>query len=170
MFVVGGITSILLVYWMRDYVGYPTVVFLEDLLTGLVEETAKLLIVLIFLRTFKVKHMITGMLIGFAVGAGFDVFETANYGMIEFMMNFDFFEMQSVMATRALFSLIGVGHHFWTSMLVGALVFFNQKKKVGVTSMFNLNFGLWFLLIVLLHTLNNYLDKTFTPLLSNTPF
>lgn len=59
-----------------------------SMLTGFVEEVSKFLLVAFFMsRTRTRNYVLTGLLIGSCVGAGFDVFETAGYAMQQFTSN-----------------------------------------------------------------------------------
>src|SRR5262249_46213920 len=50
---------------------------------GIVEETGKLLAVVLVVRNTKYKYMLNGMVFGAAIGAGFAAFETAGYIMMD---------------------------------------------------------------------------------------
>nr|MDO8117867.1 PrsW family glutamic-type intramembrane protease [Candidatus Sigynarchaeota archaeon] len=79
-FVFGGLASLGLVNLFRLATVYPGG-FAGDLLTGLIEEGAKMLVAFICLCILKPRHVITGMLVGATVGAGFSVFESAEYAL-----------------------------------------------------------------------------------------
>lgn len=131
-FLFGGMTSILVVYAFRTFVGYPEIYFVGDVLTGIVEEVAKIIVVIFILRRFKVKDVMIGILIGFAVGAGFDVFETSDYGMYAFLeTGGDTYEMLAEILFRSIYALFGIGHHFWTALIAGALVLVNKDGRVA---------------------------------------
>lgn len=57
--------------------------FLGASAAGIIEETGKLLAVILVVRNTKYKYMLNGMLFGAAIGAGFAAFETAGYAMID---------------------------------------------------------------------------------------
>ena len=136
-FLVGGIVSLGLTHLIREVTGFTDGI-LGDLQTGFVEETAKLLVVLIILKRVKVKHMFTGVLIGFAVGAGFDVFETTDYAintLIETSGNYN--EMIWTTWFRSIFA-VGIGHHFWTGILAGTLVSLSTSLKVAFKKLYHL--------------------------------
>lgn len=159
IFLFGGLASLFVTYFIRDYVGYPNIVFVQDLLTGAVEETAKLVVLVLALMLFKVKHVVTGMLVGFAIGAGFDVFESSAYGIDMFIDTFNFTSMHVTILYRSLFALIGAGHHFWTAILGGTLVYLiNQTGKIEKALIHPIFLG-WFLIVILLHTMWNFLNS-----------
>lgn len=157
-FLVGGMVSITIVHAFRLFVGYPNSFFFSDVLTGLIEESAKIFIVFLILRRIKVKYVITGVLIGFAVGAGFDIFETSAYGIGELLNeNGTFYSMQAILISRSLTSLMGIGHHFWTAILGGTLVYVSQSQRVKFKDFFHLVFIQMFFIIIMIHGLWNYL-------------
>ncbi|HKL60859.1 MAG TPA: PrsW family glutamic-type intramembrane protease [Acholeplasma sp.] len=154
-FLVGGIVSLGLTHLIREVTGFTDGI-LGDLQTGFVEETAKLLVVLIILKRVKVKHMFTGVLIGFAVGAGFDVFETTDYAintLIETSGNYN--EMIWTTWFRSIFA-VGIGHHFWTGILAGTLVSLSTSLKVAFKKLYHLGFIGMYLLIILVHASWNF--------------
>jgi RsiW-degrading membrane proteinase PrsW (M82 family) len=121
----GGILSIGLTHLIRELTGYPAGLT-GDVVTGLVEEAAKLIVVFVLLRYFKIKHVYQALLIGFAVGAGFDILETAEYGLNAlFSDNGSYRQMLETLLLRSVFAL-GIGHHFWTMTL--AVILHNAKK------------------------------------------
>jgi len=91
MFFVGGVASILAIY--------PVSALLPEggvgnvgaaMITGIIEEVAKILIVAFFMsRTKGRNYILNGLLIGAAVGAGFAVFESAGYAFNSFMENYE---------------------------------------------------------------------------------
>lgn len=81
IFFVGGVLSLLCIYPLGA-------IFPESgtgglgpaLTTGVIEELAKVIVTALFVRRIGGRNFIlTGMLVGAAVGAGFDAFETAGY-------------------------------------------------------------------------------------------
>lgn len=76
MVALGGAVSLLLFEIVDrlshvDWIGPPS--------AGLVEETAKLLAVILIVRSTKHKYILNGIVFGAAIGAGFSTFETAGY-------------------------------------------------------------------------------------------
>ena len=154
-FFFGGLASLGLTYLIRTITGYPESL-LGDITTGLVEETAKLLVVLLIFKLIPIRYAFTGLLIGFAVGAGFDVFETSDYGMFElFDSNGDIYQMQGLLLVRTLFAL-GIGHHFWTGILAGTLIALNKKVKFRFRTLLHPTFIIVYIGVVLAHAMWNY--------------
>ena len=90
MFLVGGVFSILCIYPLSAiFPGSGTGDIIPALLTGIVEELAKAILVAFFMcRTKGRNYILSGLLIGAAVGAGFAVFETAGYIFTSFVETF----------------------------------------------------------------------------------
>jgi RsiW-degrading membrane proteinase PrsW (M82 family) len=80
--------------------------------TGVVEESAKALALVMALRSPRWRWQLNGLLFGAAVGAGFAGFESAGYAM-------HFGERDSVLFWRAL--LAPGGHVIWTALIGAAL-------------------------------------------------
>src|SRR5579872_120564 len=80
MIAFGGVTSFLIMEVVSrlsnlGWLGTPS--------AGIVEETAKLLTVIVIVRNVKFKYILNGMVFGAAVGAGFAAFETAGYSFFD---------------------------------------------------------------------------------------
>lgn len=155
VFLVGGVVSIFLVYAVRMIVGYPEMLFVEDLITGIIEEVLKIIVVVFILKRFAIQDVLTGILIGFAVGCGFDVFETSSYGMGSFLEE-SYFEMIINLGFRSLYAVLGVGHHFWTGMLAGVFVMVNPSTKVQWKYLFSPLVLQMLVVVILIHALWNF--------------
>jgi RsiW-degrading membrane proteinase PrsW (M82 family) len=98
--------------------------FVDPLLTGVVEEAAKL--VAVFLITLRLQPqrypwILNGMLFGAAIGAGFACFESAGYAF-RFLVaenGFDLGAAIQVIVVRGF--LAPFGHVVWTALTAGAL-------------------------------------------------
>ena len=153
--VFGGLGSILLVYMARELIGYPTGLF-GDYVTAIIEETMKLVIVIIVLKKMKIITVKTGILIGFAIGAGFDVFETADYGFAAFIENFDYLEFYSVLTFRSIFAIFGIGHHFWTALLAGTIVYLKNNETLSLKTLKEPTFIVMYIIVISLHAFWNH--------------
>jgi RsiW-degrading membrane proteinase PrsW (M82 family) len=155
-FALGGIFSIFTVFLMRSYTGYLDIPFLGDLLTAFVEEFSKIFIVFIILSRMRVKHVMTGVLIGFAVGAGFNAFENSQYGVMAFFENFNLSEMYNTLFIRSVYDLFGIGHHYWTAILGGTLVMVNTSTSIRMKSLAHPLFIQSFIMVMLIHAVFNF--------------
>ncbi|MBU0996957.1 MAG: PrsW family intramembrane metalloprotease [Firmicutes bacterium] len=155
-FLYGGLISIIIVLFIRGFTGYIPFPIIGDLLTGLIEELAKILTVIFLVRKKLIKNPLEGILIGFAVGAGFTAFETTMYGMNELLTNLDMFEMIWIILLRSFYDLIGVGHHFWTGILAGVVVMISKSGHLKMRDLRNPVFFFWYILLATIHGLWNY--------------
>jgi RsiW-degrading membrane proteinase PrsW (M82 family) len=156
-FMIGGILSIGLVYIIREFTGQFNILILENYLTGFVEETAKIILVVFFLRKHKVKSVITGLLIGFAVGTGFSVFETSSYGIYHLLFEEGTLQsMQELLEQRSMYSLLAVDHNFWTGILGGVIVFVSKTPHVKFKDLFHPLFLQAYLVVVSMHAFWNF--------------
>ena len=83
VFVIGGAMSLVVTLFLFAYIpGSGTGELLPSMLTGLIEEIGKAVIVAYFMSKIKGrKWLLNGIVIGGAVGAGFAVFESAGYAL-----------------------------------------------------------------------------------------
>jgi RsiW-degrading membrane proteinase PrsW (M82 family) len=121
--------------------GYALPIFdISAMEAGVVEEVAKLLTVVILMRTVRYKYMLNGILFGATVGAGFAAFETAGYalnqallpGLIQGLIQGGSTSQQvmtaathqGVVAMLQILRLRGIeaplGHVAWTAVAAGA--------------------------------------------------
>src|SRR5208283_1336535 len=77
LLVIGGLAGLCVVSF--EYMKMPGSAITQKI-PGIVEETAKLAMVLLVMRTVRYKYILNGILFGAAVGAGFGAFETTFYG------------------------------------------------------------------------------------------
>lgn len=82
-FAVGGALSLIIALILFQIIpGSGTVDIIPAMLTGLIEEVGKALIVVYFINKLKGrKWLLNGIVLGGAVGAGFAVFESAGYAL-----------------------------------------------------------------------------------------
>lgn len=86
VFLIGGAASLVITQLLDEVVPSGAGDLGPSLLTGVVEECAKFLIVAIVLvRSKKKVHILSALLIGAAVGAGFAIFESAGYAFRTFL-------------------------------------------------------------------------------------
>jgi len=127
------------------------------------EEPAKLAAMLPFLihksRKGRV-YIFTGLLIGAAVGAGFEVVESAGYNM-SFWMDAGPFWGLYVMALRCFPN----AHTMWAALYGGALAWVMDGRKFHVKHLVRARFLLFFGATVVVHALNNGVIEYFIPAL-----
>ena len=134
------------------------------------EEISKALVAAFFISRLKTKSVISGLLIGFAVGAGFTVFENLQYGInfyiLEFGMgvlggSFDtLLEDANVTAmSTALVRSLGdvfAGHHYWTGIFGAGFVLFGNQEKSALRNLFHWRVILTVMFCIFLHSFFNF--------------
>lgn len=150
VFFIGGIFSMVVTLFLYQFVTFSStsqifgVLTLKDSLSiGLVEELGKVLIVSYFISQLDVRHVLDGILIGAAVGAGFAAFETAGY--IYGAGN----QLVAVAILRG-WSTIG-GHLVWAAISGSAIMIVKRDQPFKFNQLLDTRFLVFFVLAVLMH-------------------
>lgn len=128
MFLAGGMlslvfTTILGMFYLTD----SAVTFYISV--GIGEEVAKILAAAVWLRKKDTKYVLSGMLVGAAVGAGFSALESAGYNIVAGHWNF------AQLLLRAVYA-IG-GHVSWAAITAGMLVWVKKDEKLSIKHLLN---------------------------------
>ena len=108
----GGLLAIIFTHIFHSF--FPT---LKDVYwAGPIEEPAKLLVAILLAGKLRNGRILTGLLVGAAVGAGFAAFESAGYSFVELLRTGGRFEL--VTESRAI--MTPFGHVVWTAITAGA--------------------------------------------------
>ena len=136
---------------------------------GIVEEVAKLLTVVVIMRSVRYKYILNGILFGATVGAGFACFETAGYALERRLpgglaargvqngatsavaMQSGVSAMLSILLLRGI--LAPLGHVAWTAIAAGAFWRVKGDKPFSVSMLFDHRFLRAFLIPVSLHAI-----------------
>jgi RsiW-degrading membrane proteinase PrsW (M82 family) len=135
---------------------------------GIVEEVAKLLTVVIVMRSTRYKYILNGILFGATVGAGFACFETAGYALnsallpgllqglvqgqtIPVATHSGIVSMLQILRLRGILSPLG--HVAWTAIAAGAFWRVKQDKPANPSMFFDSRFLKAFLIPVSMHAL-----------------
>lgn len=171
-FLLGGMTSIILTILFVPMsesnvlatVGYAPVF----------EEIAKAVVAAFFISRLKTKSVISGLLVGFAVGAGFTVFENLQYGInsyseglilgvLELTLGGDAaaaVEEANAMAMAIALSRsltdIFAKHHYWTGIFGACFVLFGKKDRSVISNLLNWRVILTLVVCVFLHSFFNF--------------
>jgi protease PrsW len=125
---------------------------------GIIEETAKLLCIVLFLpKLTRYKWVLNGLLIGAAVGTGFAAFESAGYALNLMLQNNSFSLGVDVIIMRGI--LAPFGHIIWTGNAAAALWLVKGDRPFSWGMLKDMRFLRVFLSSVLLHFL---WDTSFT--------
>ena len=119
-FLAGGtagvvVTAVTEIYVLPDVVG-------TNALIGLIEESGKILILLVVAKLVSTRVPRDGMVLGATVGAGFAAFETSGYALRVLIEHGDDHAILSILETEAFRGLLApFGHITWTAILGGAV-------------------------------------------------
>ena len=168
MLCAGGVLSLFVALIGFQVSGLHTV--LGPPAAGIIEETGKLLTVIILARSVRQKYILNGLLFGAAVGAGFAIFESAGYafnaflapiehymvregGMSGNLIHFAGGELTTSILLRGMLSPFG--HVAWTAIAAGALWRVKWDRPFNVGMLGNPMFWKAFLIPVGLHMIWN---------------
>jgi len=115
----GGLVSIVASLFLFDWTrGLSS--WLGAASAGLVEETGKVLTLLLVVRKTRFRWTLNGLLLGATVGTGFAVFESAGYALRAALSDGGIQAMRDVIFQRGVLSVLG-GHVLWTGLAGAAL-------------------------------------------------
>lgn len=149
IFFVGGAASLVATLTLFSFVS-PESGYSGAIITGIIEETGKAIIIAWFIKGIKhKKFLLAGMLIGSAVGAGFAAFETAGY-ILGFGMMGGRDLMFEVIILRAVLS--PGGHVIWGAILGGSLMLVKKDALLTTSHLFDKRFISFYILCVAMHS------------------
>ena len=158
VFTVGAVLSLLFALFLFQFDVLGASPWIGASSAAFIEEPAKLAVVLMLARGLSTRWMLTGLVLGAAVGAGFAVFETAGY-----MVYTDSGEDLFGTAILRGFSAVGAGHVTWTAIIAGALWAVMRGRKFEARMLVDPLFALPAVAVVGLHFLWNSPLTGFTP-------
>lgn len=172
LFFFGGIMSLMISLVFFKWTGDIVTGSWEASTAGPIEESGKLLALVLVTRFSRYHYKLNGLLMGAAIGTGFAVFESMGYAlnkMLEGILRLT--EGEAVdpikMMTDNIFNrgvLSPFGHIVWTAIAGAALWRVKGKEPFRMSMLFNGKFWHLFLVPVVLHILWN------SPLLPNIPY
>lgn len=146
MVLMGGILSMLVALVFFDLLKHN----LNPITIGIVEELAKVITVIWFVRNRKYRYMLNGLLVGAAVGAGFAAFETAGYAL-RGLLTGSFLNLYSTILWRGI--LAPGGHVAWAALTGAAFCKIQGNDKFKLSLLGKPTFFLVFMLVVSMHAL-----------------
>lgn len=155
-FFMGGVASIVVAMPLLTIFPSGTGELVPAFLTGLLEETAKLIIVAFVIhRSNEGRYILNGLLFGAAVGAGFAAFESSGYAFVSLLEEGSDFAMLINIVLRGLLA-IG-GHVAWTAIAGAALSIALKRGPFSWKVLGSLEFWGIFAIPVICHALWDWL-------------
>ena len=177
LFFLGGILSLIITLVFFELAGDTPKGMWAQAAPGPIEETGKLLALLLVARSMRYHYKINGLLMGAAIGTGFAVFESMGYAL-RWLINGEIqgFVQEALKQTRTVSSvsimkdvifirgvLSPLGHIVWTAIAGAALWRVKGKNPFRFGMFANGKFWHLFLIPVVLHSLWDmqipFLDK-----------
>lgn len=168
-FFIGGCASLVATLLLFSFYSVDEMDFFGAFMVGLIEEIGKAIIVFLILRKLGKLSILTGMLIGACVGAGFAAFESAGYAMqpfVQFQQIFGYAAaygqnidsqqmMDAVNNTIFLRAVLAPGGHVaWAAITGAAFVIAAKAKGIINASLFTeMKFLRLFIIPITLHCL-----------------
>jgi len=153
LFLIGGLAGLCVVSF--EYMKLPGSAII-DKIPGIVEETAKLGMVILVVRSVRYKYELNGILFGAAVGAGFGSFETTFYGFQSLLGGLGqgadaaAAAMVNTLVMRAV--LAPFMHVTWTAIAAGAFWRVKQDRPFSAGMLGDGRFLKAFAIPVVMHT------------------
>ncbi|HEU5111582.1 MAG TPA: PrsW family glutamic-type intramembrane protease [Micromonosporaceae bacterium] len=152
-FITGGVLGVLAASVLEAYLLHPS--WWLFLGVGLIEEGAKLAVLMVLTRHLTVKSVRDGMILGASVGFGFAAFESAGYAFTA-MFTTEGLSLIQLVQTELLRGLLApVGHGLWTAILGGVLFAASDRRHFAITG----KLILAFLGVSLLHALWDWMHN-----------
>lgn len=152
IFFIGGVFSLLATLILDSIFSTGELDYFGAIITGIIEEVGKLVVVAYFLKGRKEKYILNGLLLGAAVGAGFAVFETAGYAFMYLVgSNLNDSIMMDVIYSRGLLAF--GGHIVWAAMSGAALVMVKKDNILTMDHIMNIRFLRFFIIAIALHAI-----------------
>lgn len=151
-FLVGGVASILVTLFLSTLTG-GDFSLIGAFLISLAEETGKMMIVYLLIKKMgHCNYLLTGMLVGASVGAGFAAFESAGYAFSTlFNADATYDQMINLIYLRGF--LAPGGHVVWAAMSGAALMVVKQNKDLSLSMLADGRFIRIFAIPITLHAL-----------------
>lgn len=150
MMCLGGTLSLIVTMILTAFMPYAgnSLNAVNATLTGITEELAKVFVAAFFLERFKVKKILTGLLIGASIGSGFAIFENIMYLFDDHSGQLLPIEFA---VARAITSI--ADHTEWCAITTVALVLVMQGRRFSIDQMLNNKFLRLFGLTAAIHAL-----------------
>ncbi len=141
MFTLGGLASIALT--LLNPLAYSwNEVLSAVVFAPLFEETFKAALAIFFIARIKPKNMLTGMLVGFSVGAGFCFFENVHYAFSMAVSGALYGDEIEAIILPVLTIIVRTasqllhGHHYYTGIFAAIYVLFKERAEFNFRDLF----------------------------------
>ncbi|WP_099221404.1 PrsW family glutamic-type intramembrane protease [Listeria costaricensis] len=157
MFFIGGVAALVATLILYDIIPVGKLNYFNAFLVGIIEETGKMVIVALFIKSLNSKYVLNGLLIGAAVGAGFAAFESLGYAF-NYSVDAAFLFKNTHIAGDTMLQIIFSrgwqsigGHVVWAAISGAAIVIAKGDAKLGMQHFFTAKFWRLFIIPILLH-------------------
>ena len=148
MFFVGGVSSLVFTLTIFSFVPVGDLNFFGAIMVGIVEEVGKLVAVALFIRKFKTRYILNGLLIGAAIGAGFAGFESAGYALVYTD------SLGGILENIILRGVLAAGGHVvWAAISGAAIMMAMENDELSMNVFKRVKFLRLFAVPVVLHAL-----------------
>ncbi|MBQ8392981.1 MAG: PrsW family intramembrane metalloprotease [Clostridia bacterium] len=169
MFTIGGLCSIILTV-ITSYLYPSNEIIIAVIFAPVFEEIFKVMVVIFFVALIKPTNMLTGLLIGFSVGAGFSFFENVHYAY-NIAIECAIYGDEIIALIGSIFTIIFrtfyefvMGHHYWTAIFGGIYVLFKKNAKFNFKELFQWRVMLSLLFQMVLHAMWNGASCLYIPI------
>lgn len=164
----GGMLSLLISMFFFQWSDSIGLSWMGASVAGIVEESGKLVALIIAARKLRFPWTLNGLVLGACVGTGFAIFETAGYAFDALITGWSTHSgfqgvvmMTETLLVRAIFTPLG-GHGIWTAMVGAALWRVKRGNPFKFEMLKDPKFLRVFIVAVSLHTIwNSPLDLPF---------
>ena len=152
MFFFGGITSIFLTLLLYEIFPIGRLGYSEALIVAFLEALTKLLVIIAFYRLLNPKYILSGMLIGAAIGAGFAVFENIGYAFRFYLLSDNNTTYLTAILLMRAWSSLG-SHVVWTAITAAGLSLAASSQSFVLKRFSVINLLIYFCIPIILHTI-----------------
>ncbi|MBD5522454.1 MAG: PrsW family intramembrane metalloprotease [Lachnospiraceae bacterium] len=154
MFFAGSATALLLTTITFNVFPIGQLSYSGAVIVGFIEESVKLLVIIIFIKLIDPKYILNGLLIGAAVGAGFSVFESTGYAFRFYLLNGGNIDYLTDIILLRAWSSLG-SHTIWSAIAGGGLLAAKTDKPFSFKFLYNPGFLSNFIVSLIFHSVWN---------------
>lgn len=152
MFFFGGMVSQVLTLCLFEAFPIGWLNYSSAIIVGLIYALGRLFIIAVFVKLLNPKHILDGMLIGAAVGAGFAALEIAGYAFRFYLLSGGNINYLTEILLLRTWSALG-GHAAWAAITGGGLVMAKGDMPFSFKLFTDIKFLKFFFIPVILHAI-----------------